>query len=541
VTQGDLGRVRDVTTRVQRLLLAFLVLVYFVLAWQGRDPVQLGSGDDVIYLALSHSVESGSYREIYRAGAPLHVKYPPAYPVWLIPVRHATGEHLDLILATNLVLVAASLVMLFVAVSSIAGGWLALVLVLLLVFNPALLWMGGSLYSEALFLFLSTAALVAARRADGSGQRTAYAVIVLALLAFLTRLAGIALVVALAPWLWSRRRRAELIAYGVASILVVGGWFGYTTMVSPGQAGMSYATDFGGAAPRVHVGAARQIVARVIQNGRSYATEGLPSSLALPSIEGTLIDNWIWLVTTIVLLTTGLLVLWRTWRVAAAYLVLYAGLLLIWPWPIERLLDPLIPFVMLAFLLGAWRLAQRLPARARTPTFAALVVLLMLGAAKGAMARVAGYRGCDRSDPSASAGCYDPETQSKIAASAYIRQHAAPGAVVLSNRPATVYFLTGHPGEPDLTISDAPAGIAARVLRDRNIPYVLLTARHPNEKGPLARGLFNSCQELVVEARFAPHALLLSTAAPTGTTDNACAALAQYMRDNPDDRRPAGQ
>lgn len=257
-----------------------------------------------------------------------------------------------------------------------------------------------------------------------------------------------------------------------------------------------------------------QIATRVIKNGISYATEGLPASLALPTIEGTLIDNWIWLAVTIVLLTTGVLVLWRTWRAAAAYLVLYAGLLLMWSWPVERLLDPLMPFVMLAFLLGARQAVQHLPLRARTPMLAVLVTLLMLGAAKGAIERIGSYRRCDRANPRASAGCYDAETLSKVAASGYIARHSAPGAVVVSHRPATVYFLNGHPGEPDFIIGDAPAGVAARVLRDRNIPYVQLTALHPFEKGPLARGLLNSCQDLVVEEHFPPHALLLSTAGP---------------------------
>lgn len=522
------------TMRTQGVLIGMLLIVYLFLGWKGRDPIQFGSGDDLIYLALSHSIESGSYREIFRASAPLHVKYPPVYPLWLILTRHATGERLDLVLATNLLLVAASMVMLFVVARSLAGVRLAVALVLLMALNPALLWTGGSLYSEALFLFLSTAALAATRRANGSASRAAYAAIVLALLAFLTRLAGVALVVALGPWLWSRRRRPEMIAYVVASALVVGGWFGYTTLVSPDQAGRSYAMDLA-AGSNAHLSGAVRIAKRVVQNGINYATEGLPSTLALPTIEGTLIDNWIWLVLTVVLLTTGIALLWRSWRAAAAYLVLYAGLLLIWPWPIERLLDPLVPFAMLAFLVGAQRLTERLPRRTHDLILTSLVALLTYGGAQGAIERIAKYHQCDRANPTASAGCYDPETQSMIAASGYLRLNAAPGAVVLGQRPSTVHFLSGHLGEPAFALADAPAGGAARLLRDSHIPYVLLTARAPFERGPMVRGLLNSCQELVVAAQFAPHALLLTPGSLAGTTTNACAALAQYMRENPDD------
>ena len=95
------------------MLVALLLLVYLVVGWRGRDPLKFTSGDDMIYLALSHSLESGSYRDIHLAGAPLHVKYPPVYPVWLMLVRQATGEHADLMLAANLGLVAISFAMLF--------------------------------------------------------------------------------------------------------------------------------------------------------------------------------------------------------------------------------------------------------------------------------------------------------------------------------------------------------------------------------------------------------------------------------------------
>ena len=521
--------------RGQNVLVAILLFLFVAVGWRARDPVQIGSGDDLIYLSLSKSLESGSYREVFRASAPLHVKYPPGYPAWLVLVRQVAGDRLDVILATNLVVVGVSLIILFVVARRMMGAWFALALLLLMVLNPGLLWMGGSLYSEALFLFLSSATLAATLRADRSNGRASIAGIAFAVLAFLTRSAGIALVVAVGVWLWSRRKRLELLVYSLASTAVIGGWFVYVALASRDLSARSYANDLPVGAVNTHGGALARLAHRAWENAPSYATGILPTELSLPTIPDTLIDNWLWLGAEVVLLATGIVVFWRTWRAAAAYLVLYGGLLILWPWPSGRLLDPLIPFVLFAMLVGAWRLTVRLPARARILAFGGLVTIMAVGAAAGAVERVQKYGQCDRSNPYASPGCYDAETRSVVAAGEYLRAHAAAGDVVLARQPSGVHFTSGHPAEPAVLLEQVPPGAAARALRDRGILYILLTARHPYERGQMAHALLSSCVELRVEARFAPHALLLTTAVPRASAEDACAALAQFIRENPDD------
>lgn len=529
-----------VLARIQYPLLTAFVLLYLVLGWRSRPPTMFAGVDELTYLTLSQSLENGSYREIFRVGTPHHIKFPPGYPAWLVAVRQVVGNRLDLIRGVNLALVAVSLVLLYHLARRLAGTGLALVLVFLLATNAALLYWGGSLMSEALFLLLTTAALGATLDSDRATGRLRYGAIGLALLAFLTRSAGIALVLALGPWLWARRHRAELTVYAVASALVVGGWFAYTATAPYPDYGLSYGSDLSRGGTRAETGLVVQLAHHVRDNAVAYATRDLPSSLSLPTIPGTTVDNLIWLGVSVVLLGAGLIVLWRTLCPAATYLILYASLLLIWPWPIGRYLVPVIPLTFLAFLLGARRMFQRLPGRTRNPAFAVLVALLTLGSLRDAITQDARTPRCDRASPNPDPRCYDEEGGSLLAATEYLHRYAPEGSVVLTTMGPSVYFLSGHPTEPALLMDRVPAGSAGRALRERKIEYVLLTSFRPYEQGPLARAVLASCRELQVEARFGPHALLLSTSEPTmGAAGGACAALTRFVRENSAETGPA--
>jgi hypothetical protein len=516
----------------RNLVVALLLVAFLVMGWRGRDPVQIRSGDDLIYLSLSRSLQSGSYREIFRPSAPLHVKYPPGYPAWLVLVRQVTGDHLALIVVANLLLVSLSLVLMFVVARRLMGEWLALAFLTLMALSPALLWTGGSLYSEALFLLISTSALAMTLKADRSGGRGAVlGAIALALLAFLTRTAGIALVIGIGVWLWRRRKPAELTAYGLSSAVVVGGWFAYASAASPDPSTRSYANDLANVTATVRAGQLTQLASRLWHNAVNYGTETLPTELSVPTIPGTLLDNWTWQLVQTILLVAGIVVLWRAWRAAAAYVVLYASLLVFWPWPIARLLSPIIPLALLLLLLGAHRLTQRMSVRARGLTLGALVAVLLFGAARGAIDRVQKIRLCDRTNPYISPGCYDAETRTIVAAATYLRLHTAPTDVVLANRPVAMQFLSGHLSEPTLLLEQVPPGEAARALRDRKIQHVLLTAVNPFERVTLAGILLASCTGFRVEAQFAPHAMLLEASPPDGTGADACAAIAEFIRE----------
>ena len=505
--------------RLQYPLVGLLLLVFLLIGWQSREPPMQAAGDDeFVYLALSKSLENGSYRETYRVDQPWHVQYPPVYPAWLIPVRAVIGEQLTVISAVNLGLAALGVLLLFGGVRRLVGVPLALVWLLLLVLNRSMLTV-ADLSSEGLFLLLSGGTLYWMLAPPDSPPRKAWPAIVLALLAFLTRSIGLALVAGVGVWLWSRRDWKGLVGWAVASALVVGGWFAYSMSGWQDPSLASYASDFTAGIPDSGGGAVQHLVERVWQGGRNYATTHMPHSIGLPTIPGTLVDNWIWLVLTAVVMTIGFVLLWKRWRGAAAYVLCYILFVLLWPWESARLLLPLVPFGLLAILLGARWATGFLKPGARGIVLGAVLVLLGIGALQSGWERLALYRNCDRENPYQSPGCYDSRRLVLLAGSEYVRTHGKPSDLIFTDQPASVAFFSGrltlpawmawHSGRP-----------AAQVMKERGVRYVI------SNRSWQAQRMLPGCEALRVEASYPPEGLLLALSDSTaGPQPDACGAL----------------
>jgi len=514
-----------VLTRFRHAIIALAVLIIVVLGWRGRGPLGITSGDDLTYLALSKSLESGSYRETYLAGAPLHVKYPPGYPVWLMAVRQVAGENLDVIRVANLALIAAFTLCLYGIMRRVAGVPLALAAILLVALNHTVLRVGGTLLSEPLFLALVGASLLCTVRASPHEGRHAAGAIAFATAAYLTRTAGLALLLGIGVWLWQRRRPRELIAYVASSLVAVGGWFAYTAAVPQALSGWSYGVDIARGLGTSSPGVPARLLLSSWHNSVGYLTEGLPWSVGLPTLQGTLVDNLAWLVAMVLLLAVGLLVFWRKSRAVAGYLVFGWMLLATWPWRVDRLLVPLLPFVIAGMLIGMQLLTGRLSQAWRAPARVALLVLMGFGAARSALARDASITRCDRKNPYQSPACYDEEARTLAAASDYLRSNAPPGTIVMTRDGPGVHYLSGHLTAWPQLIEGLPEGEEVRVLRERNIRYFLITGRGEYVRLRLAPALLRSCHELRVEAQFGTGALLLFAGLPRTAAENACAVL----------------
>jgi hypothetical protein len=231
-----------------------------------------------------------------------------------------------------------------------------------------------------------------------------------------------------------------------------------------------------------------------------------------------------------VLLITGFSLLWKSWRAAASYLICYMGLLLMWPWPGGRLLAPILPFALLAFLLGAWHWAARLPPLARAPVLGVLVAALSLGAVPAILKQHAIVRHCDRAHPLSDPECYPGPKGGIVRAGEYLRLHVPTEKVVLAQSPVSVHFLSGHQAESVRLIGLAPPDSVMNVLRDWKIEFILVSDFQKFARGPAARALLSHCRQLWVEASFPPHALLLTTVPQHDPSPNACAVLTEFSR-----------
>jgi len=510
-------------------VVAVAILLILVLGWRGREPLSLARPDEYIYLALSQSLESGSYRDIYLEGAPLHVKYPPGYPAWLVLVRTIGGGHHDVIRGVNLLLLASFALCLYGITRRLAGIPLACAAILLVALNPTLLEAGGSLLSETLFLALVGGSLLCAVRAGPDEGRNVAGAIGFAIAAFLTRTAGIALLLALGVWLWQRRRPRELLRFALAALIAIGGWFSYTAMVPQAKSSGSYGVDIARGLATAEPGSVARLARSFWLNSTRYLTDGVPWSLGLPTVPGTKLDNVAWLAVMIVSLVGGLVLLWRKSRAVFGYLVFAGILIALWPWRVDRLLVPLVPFLIAAMLMGMHLLTGKLGPPWRTVLPAGLAVLMGLGAARSTLARDARMSRCDREDPYRTTGCYARLGLTLAQAAEHLRANAPSGTVVLTLSPPEIHYLSGHRTIPAELIVGLPAGGAAQVLSSRNARYALITEPAGYQRRAVAPALLGSCRELRVEKRFDNGGFLLFLGAPRNSSEDGCAALSQLV------------
>jgi 4-amino-4-deoxy-L-arabinose transferase-like glycosyltransferase len=477
-------------------------------------------GDEATYLILSRSLDRGRYHDEFLQGTPPHAKYPPGMALWIGGVRRIAGPNLDALRAANLVLLALTALLMGDAVRRLSGPWPGIAAVALTAMSPGLLQFSGMALPEVPFTFLVAASLWMTLLGSGDPRRGRIAAALSAAVAsFLVRSAGITVVAGVIATLLVRRRWHSAAVAALLSGLVVGGWFAYTALAGPvSDTGSSYARDLSQVASTGPGGLAGLLL-QVTRNARLYLL-ALPASLGVPTLSGTPIDNLIWLVVLVACGSVGLVVLLRRWPAAAVHLLLSSALLLAWPWPVMRLLLPLLPLTGAVLLLGSFALAGRFSPKAQALVPLVLAVLLGTSGLLAHLARDTNHR-CDRRSPYDDPGCFSPGNRSMVWAARMIRDSAPPGTIIATGRPAAVNYFSGH-----LTLSlstlrssgesgpSHPAGV-----------WVLLSDLNSWEQSAARRLLERGCDRFEVRARVPGVVLLVPRAGPPVPGGDACAAL----------------
>lgn len=554
-SDGPLGvRVRH-TPRWAWVAAAVLLAAHAVLAWHLRVPSITTGNDDAAYVLLARSLREGSYNSIYLAGAPLHVQYPPLWPALLAVLGTIVGERVDVFIALSVALSAAALLLVFDAARRLWSPRFALLALAAAAFLPVYVASAGRVMSEAPFAALGALTLWALAHRPLSRRMLALA-IVAALAAALTRTVGATLLVALVLFLFvqHRRRAAVGLAAGLGALLLALVAFVHArsglVVAAPYLAdavsgsGMSH----GGALP-----AALAVAGRLVRNSVAYTGMLLPSSLAVPTLGGTRLDNITWLVVLVACWGAGLIVLWRRWRALALYLIVFGALLALWAWPIERFYVPLLPEIVLLTLAGAAALARRIGGRiggrigwstggrmggriGRNAVRIAPVMLaaLMIGTSAGRL-KIATRRvaSCDRANPTISAGCYNRDQRDFFAAAALARRTFPDSAIVATSKAAAFYYYASRRAAavPPSTRTPWSRQAAATALADARVAYVLLGRLNPPTDRALAALVLPVCDRLEVLRAFSPGTALLRVAPRALSTrgQNGCTFLAGYL------------
>ncbi|MSV35726.1 MAG: hypothetical protein EXQ47_09030 [Bryobacterales bacterium] len=211
------------------LIFAVILLPSLHFVWKNRDMPQFDYlHDDGVLFVSAKSLANNTYRIVSLPETPYQTQFPPLYPLYLSTVWRLNPDfpgNLRLASLFNWLALAVYLALAwaFYRQSGMKEGktWL---LVALLAVNPYILWISSFLLSDVLFSCWLLATLLVAVR---SGVRAALLAGVLGGLAYLSRTAAIALLIAVPGcMLWKREgRRAVAFAGGMLPAVIGWGWW----------------------------------------------------------------------------------------------------------------------------------------------------------------------------------------------------------------------------------------------------------------------------------------------------------------------------
>ncbi|NIR46553.1 MAG: hypothetical protein GWN99_19085 [Gemmatimonadetes bacterium] len=354
-------------TRLHRLAMAALVgaVVASVGVWAQNDALVGVNYDDAVYAWLARSLADGEgYRLSYLPEPLPGIKYPPVYPTslaafWTISSdREAAFDRMKWVNGIYIGL-AAGLFAFLLAELGILTAPVAAVVALLGFVSGSMMLVTSGLLSEPLYLVLLWGTLLAA---DGTTERSGIwrfvGVGVLAAAVALTRMVGLAAVIAVCVGIaWRRDRRRALIV-AVAAGLTLLPWIIYT-LVAADQVPAVLVPRYGsylqrylsgvGSSPGAALDIAFTNIGAMLQTLGAKLTPWLGA--AGQGAAGVL------------LLVFAILGARRVARLAPAtaiYPWLYLAVMATWTFPPFRFLFILIPLLLALALVGVLRLADGL-------------------------------------------------------------------------------------------------------------------------------------------------------------------------------------
>lgn len=313
--------------------------------------------DDGLYAGLAAALAGGSgYTHPHLPGSPTAIHYPPLYPVVLAPLfgllgRDAAGlagKILNLVFAAA----AAGLIAFHGVRLRILGervpAWVPAAVVGAAAAAVPALTMQSVLFAEPLFAaLLAATVLLADRAAEQRDERLALAAGVCAALTLLTRTVGVAAGAGVVLFIALRDRRAALRAAIPVAIASVA-WLGWTMIHRGGidpALGINYGS-YGEVLRQAGLGSLGTSAADLPRPLFAITLAWLPRGLGLA--VGVLAGG---------LSLYGLWLLCR--RSSIGYtLAGYLAILAIWPFPPDRFVWAVLPWLALAFAAGAAPLLQ---------------------------------------------------------------------------------------------------------------------------------------------------------------------------------------
>ena len=269
---------------------------------------------------------------------------------------------------------------------------------------------------------------------------------------------------------------------------------------------------------------------RARDNSRAIAARKIPWTLALPLPTASRRAATVWVIAAGILTLAALPLLIRRLPAFVVATSAYAGLLMVWPFVLERYLVPIVPAVLAALIVGALALGERAGFRSGWRyVLPGLVAVTLAGFA--AWEHVVTWRAvsaCDRSLAAGSPACFADFQREFLAAAAAVRALPDDRANFLVSQEPAFHLLTGRHAarEAEAATLRDPEQLSA-YLRSQGVAYVLLSRTNLNQWS-IAKPLLGLCGRLRVMQTFGPRAALLRLVDEGEPGKDACAAVASW-------------
>jgi hypothetical protein len=332
--------------------------IYLIILSPEKFGVQY---DDSVYVTTAKALATGQgYRVVSLPYEPAQTKYPPAYPLLLALIWRFYPEFPENLTVMMIASVLATLIFLtltwkYLVDQKYAGRWLSVAVVALTALNVRTTILATSIVSEMLYAAIAVVGLQLTERYEkeprnwvlGAGAGVAIG------LAFLTRSAGLALLIAVALYFAVRRRwRNGLLPVAVGGMFVIG-WVGWSYINRSTVEGVnvayytSYFRDFnevlGVLQTVTNESKLAILLSIVVRNVLGLITVSVPICLGLPyELIPYFGFAFLFIASGFIRISSEGL------RLVQAYVISYLAFHLVWPYiTYSRFLMPLLPFLLL--------------------------------------------------------------------------------------------------------------------------------------------------------------------------------------------------
>ena len=450
-----------------------LLVLHGVLGLAILQPIPHPGGDSSAYLALAESLRSGQgYRELWDPATARHAVYPPVFPLLLAGAQTLGAQSLTALHTLMVLLSGAAIGATYLLLRASFGAVPALAVTAVLALSPGVLHHAQWPLSDVPFWLLVSLSLWLL--ADARSTPRFAGGVAAACVAYLTRLAGLPLLMAIPAWLLARRDWRRLALAAALIVPSAGAWWlrAREMGVAPVRGAFATADPYGEAGVDSLL---LELARRVLPNLRALAGDHLPellfgwSAIPAPAVGGLVLAA----------AAAGMaLRLRRGVGLLELFVALYVAMLLVWipQWSSARyvlpVLGPLLAYAGVAAGAALRRFAPRLLPRAAVAAAAVLVAVGVSGHATLTLRNLACGRDARRDAP---VRCLSSDQRDLQTAARRARDVLPPDAVIVSRKPTIVYALSGRRGRlyplrangAELRVAAARAG-ARYVLVDRS-------------------------------------------------------------------------